>query len=112
MRTLSLCALLTVLAATAGCLATTPLTISEFRGNCYQTSTGRFSDCDSIQVCEAYATMLEAEVANQESCMAGCQKSYASLTRQYAYGGCGPVVDAGNDWCVRFCRTNYPASGK
>ncbi|MFP5238569.1 MAG: hypothetical protein ACLGQW_01945 [Acidobacteriota bacterium] len=112
MRTLTLCALLAVLAGAAGCLATQPLTISEFRGNCYQTSTGRFSDCDSIVVCEVYASMLETEVANAETCMAECTKTHASLFRQYAYRGCGPVVDAGNDWCVRYCRTNYPPAQK
>lgn len=108
MRILSLCSLLAVLAATAGCLATKPLTISEFRGNCYQINASRMADCDNISVCEAYATTLETEVATFDTCMEACAQSHARLARTHALDGCGAVVDSGNDWCTRFCRSNYP----
>jgi len=107
MRILSLCALLAVLAAAAGCLAEKPLSVSDFRGNCYQSNVSRKADCDSISVCEAYATVLETAVADRETCFTECKRIHGRLYMQHLTGGCGPVVDAGSDWCNRFCRTNY-----
>jgi hypothetical protein len=112
MRILLLSALLAVLAVAAGCVAEKPMTATEFRGNCYQSNSSRKSDCDSISVCEAYSSVVNAEGLGLDVCLSQCTKISEAQSRQHVTDGCAAIVDSGSEWCTRFCRTNYPGAGR
>lgn len=105
----SLCLIGSILiAALAGCAAQQPMTVSEFKGFCYQAPNGREKFCDNIRICDEYLTVLEAEQPSQAQCLAGCQEVLKTFVQSNPLDGCDRVSYEGQLWCQRYCRENYP----
>jgi len=107
MRYILLTSLVLALAALGACTSK-PLTDSAFRGFCYTAGGGRSNSCDNIQMCNIYdSDVLSAKFATEEACENACNTVYNRLSRDNLLNGCLPVVSTGQDWCVRYCQTNY-----
>lgn len=107
MKTLLALALAGLTLGLAGC-ATRPLTDSEFRGFCY-TSIGRRASCDTISICNEFDTdVLSVKHASREACVKACQDIYNRLYVPNEFDGCVPTVMMANNWCMKYCNTNYP----
>lgn len=101
-------ALLTITIGLAACSISRPLTDSEFRGFCY-TSIGRRASCDTISICNDFDTsVLSVKHASREACVKACQDVYNRLYVPNEFDGCVPTVMMANNWCAKYCNTNYP----
>lgn len=101
-------AVIAVMLLASGCLKPRPLTESEFKGFCYQYQPTPEFDCDTISVCNDYGPVLEKEHASCEECIKGCRAVYLRQMQGRTINDCPGAFNYGEDWCERFCRTNYP----
>ena len=104
-----LCLMVAVLITlAAGCAPQHPMSVSEFKGFCYQAPNGRDKFCDNIGICDEYMAVIEAEQPSQGVCTTACQEVLDAYVRNNPPDGCDRVSYDGLMWCQRFCRENYP----
>ena len=83
------------------------MTVTEFNGFCYQTGEGRFQSCDTIGVCNPYNVVMNTAQPSLQKCLQECQEIHDSQVGTYQDMACAGPNDSANDWCQRYCRTNY-----
>ncbi|MFZ5428142.1 MAG: hypothetical protein ACOZEN_14335 [Thermodesulfobacteriota bacterium] len=108
MNALSLTALIILIPFFAACAPMKPMTVSEFKGYCYQGGSFSFrSSCDTIRVCDEYLPVVEGERKSLETCLKGCAEVYRQQQRFYGVGECPKEMENAVDWCQRYCRRAF-----
>ena len=108
MRHSLLATLAALLLLSGGCGPTAPLTVSEFKGFCYQIGEGRSASCDTIPLCDAYTQLMNTAQPSQKKCLAECDAVYNTQAMAYALTDCQGPAHSARDWCLRYCQSNYP----
>ena len=102
-----LAALAAVLFLAGGCGPVKPMTVSEFKGFCYQYPGNPESSCDTISVCNDYLTVIDTPQPSLARCIAGCGAVYRPQAMNYVLKGCSAAAANAESWCERYCRTVY-----
>ena len=103
----SLCLAIFCATAILGACAQRPLTDSEFRGFCY-TTIGRRTSCDTLTICDDFDTnVLSVRHASRKACSDACDATYNRLYAPNLFEGCDAMLLTANDWCKKYCDTNY-----
>lgn len=108
MRPISSATLVTALLLAGGCGSGKPMTVSEFKGFCYQSSVNRDASCDAISLCDEYLTVLEIRQPSVDDCIRKCAAVYGPQFKRHVVDGCSSMAQNAEEWCERYCRTAYP----
>lgn len=108
MRLISFAILAGVVLLAGGCGPGKPMTVSEFKGFCYQSSGNREASCDSISICDEYLTVLEIRQPSVDACIRKCGAVYGPQFTRHVIDGCSTASQNAEEWCERYCRTAYP----
>jgi hypothetical protein len=109
MRQVLFASLLITLLFTGGCGPAKPITESEFKGFCYQYGGSENSGCgDIISICDEFTTVMSIKQTSRDACQEACKDIKQPLYMRYVVTDCAGAPNYANDWCIRYCRTNYP----
>jgi hypothetical protein len=99
--------LVTLCAATTGCVPKNTAPMTMFFGNCI-IPLGP-DPCDSdMDICRVYEGVVNDEHASAQACLAACTQAFWQLDRQYEIRNCGYMVRGGCDLCEQQCLRLYP----
>lgn len=108
MKAFASAALAILIPVIAACGPMKPMTVSEFKGYCYQGSASpRRSSCDTIRVCNEYLPVVNGERNSLETCLKGCAEVFRQQRNFYGVGECPKEMENASDWCERYCRRAY-----
>jgi len=94
--------------AFAACVPTKPMTVSEFKGYCYQGGASmRMDSCDTIGVCNEYLVVVNDRQKSLDTCLQGCADVLRQQKGFYGVGECPREMANGSDWCERYCRRAF-----
>jgi len=93
-----------------GCGPTRPLTESEFKGNCYNSSGIYQYNCDVISLCNEYLTVMNTPGQSFQQCWNECQRIYTAQTSRHLLNECYGAAGNAKGWCQRYCKGRERAS--
>lgn len=91
-----------------GCVGAKPMSASDFTGQCYHFNNNEESPCDSVWLCDDYASVTRTTHASQEACLTACSRIYDTQRRKFVMRDCAGTAENAMELCARFCRSNYP----
>lgn len=88
-----------------------PITSSEVYGACLTAGESGYdaAGCGLKQeYCPVLRDVTMAEHATQKECVRACYQADDALALYPDYYACKRSFREGRNWCIKFCRTNYP----
>ncbi len=107
MRKMLLVFSLAALMSSGGCGPAKPMSESEFRGFCYQSSGNPESSCDTLSLCNEYLPVIEIRETSLAQCLEQCGAVFKPQAVRFVLKGCSTAAANAKAWCERYCRTNY-----
>jgi hypothetical protein len=89
-----------------GCISSSKVNESSFRGFCYQ-SGGKNMSCDNIAICDQYLSVFENPQTSEDTCLQACEDIGKNFSKQHPVDECEIVSKDGLSWCQRYCRQTH-----
>ena len=111
--------LVAFLGLSQGCAGRGPVTTGEVWAFCMSSDNDGMNDRvqDDCGIKNDYCDALRKAVETKWEAAEDCARECEAVSKRFVVypsamsGACGKTFDTGRNWCVKFCRTNYPAGG-